>query len=40
MEHMKDPYPELKVPQDFRIKFEVSKGFEPGESMKYAPRTM
>ena len=33
-----NPYPEIKVPNDFRIKFEISKGFDHGESLRYARR--
>ena len=31
-------YPEVQIPQDFILKFEMKKGYEPGEGMKFADR--
>ena len=33
-----EPYPEIKIPPDFVIKFEIEKGYEPGEQLKFAGR--
>jgi hypothetical protein len=35
-----DPYPEIKIPPEFVVKFEQKKGFEHGEQLKYAKREL
>jgi hypothetical protein len=35
-----DPYPEIKVPKEFIVKFEMDKGIDPGIDIKAAKREL